>query len=75
MASFTKLLDAVGPPPDPAADPPARLPPLDPLAPGAAEAQTLVPTWQEMGFQDAPLTIFKVRHLTAGSLLSAHETS
>ncbi|KAG2432367.1 hypothetical protein HYH02_012940 [Chlamydomonas schloesseri] len=59
MQSFTKLVDRVGDPPAPAPDPPAAIPPPAPDMPSAAPAATGVPTWQEVGFKEAPRTIFK----------------
>lgn len=58
--SFTKLVDKVGPPPAPLPTPDAVPPPLA-GAPGAEPEATSVPTWQEVGFKEAPTTIFKVR--------------
>ncbi|PNH10276.1 (6-4)DNA photolyase [Tetrabaena socialis] len=59
MQSFTKLVDRVGDPPPPAPDPPAAIPPPAPGMPAADPAATGVPTWQEVGFTEAPVTIFK----------------
>ena len=58
--SFTKLVDRVGDPPAPAPDPPAAMPPPAEDMPSAAPAATGVPTWQEVGFKEPPLTVFKV---------------
>lgn len=58
MQSFTKLVDAVGAPPAPAADPPEKLPPL----PSKAEAQATaadVPSLADIGYPPAGTTPFK----------------
>jgi cryptochrome len=60
MQSFTKLIDKVGEPPAPLPAP-ASLPPPGPLA----EVVTSVPTLAEVGFEQRPTTVFKVRR-TAG---------
>lgn len=61
MASFTKLVDKVGCPPAPVPDPPAVLPRMAVDALGTDPKDTYVPTWQEVGFTQPPVTIFKVR--------------
>ncbi|KXZ45826.1 hypothetical protein GPECTOR_50g620 [Gonium pectorale] len=59
MQSFCKLVDRVGDPPAPAPDPPAAMPPPAEGMPSADPGVTQVPTWQEVGFTEAPVTIFK----------------
>lgn len=56
MQAFTKLIDKVGDPPAPLPAP-ASLPPPGPVA----EAVTSVPTLTEVGYQQQPTTVFKVR--------------
>ena len=57
--SFIKLVDKLGNPPAPVADPPAHLPSPAAGAEGTEPEATYVPTWQEMGFKTAPSTLFK----------------
>ncbi|KAG1670815.1 hypothetical protein FOA52_003406 [Chlamydomonas sp. UWO 241] len=59
MTSFTKLLDKAGKPHAPASDPSAALPGPAKGAVGTAEDETSVPTWQEVGFTEAPTSPFK----------------
>ncbi|KAI7839651.1 hypothetical protein COHA_006460 [Chlorella ohadii] len=59
MQAFTKLVDAVGPPPAPAADPPEKLPPLAPQAASLAAAACSVPSLSDIGYPPAGSTPFK----------------
>ncbi|KAL4418944.1 hypothetical protein ABPG77_009124 [Micractinium sp. CCAP 211/92] len=60
MQSFTKLVDSVGAPPAPAADPPEKLPPLPPKAEAqAAAAEADVPSLTDIGYPPAGTTPFK----------------
>ncbi|KAI3439135.1 hypothetical protein D9Q98_001543 [Chlorella vulgaris] len=63
MQSFTKLVTAVGPPPEPAADPPGKLPPLAPKAAKEAArdggAAVAVPLLADLGYPPAGTTPFK----------------
>jgi hypothetical protein len=66
MQSFQKLMDKVGPPAAPLPAP-AAVPAPAPGAPGAGEADTGVPTCQEMGFTQAPQAPFKVGRWPPGA--------
>jgi cryptochrome len=59
MQAFTKLADAVGPPPAPAADPPEKLPPLAPQAASLDAAASGVPSLADIGYPPAGTTPFK----------------
>uniref|UniRef100_A0A7S3R4Y9 Photolyase/cryptochrome alpha/beta domain-containing protein n=1 Tax=Dunaliella tertiolecta TaxID=3047 RepID=A0A7S3R4Y9_DUNTE len=59
MQAFEKLVDRVGHPLTALPAPTARLPPVDVSLPGIKDAEVGVPTWQEMGFKEAPTAIFK----------------
>lgn len=60
MGSFNSLVDRIGNPPAPAPGPPSSIPPPAEDAVGTDPAETHVPTCAEMGFKDAPTSIFKV---------------
>jgi hypothetical protein len=66
MQAFTKLVDRLGDPPDPAPDAPATLPAPGAGAAGAGEPETGVPTLAELGFTAAPTAPFKVRARAPG---------
>ncbi|GLI71222.1 hypothetical protein VaNZ11_016339 [Volvox africanus] len=74
MVSFCNLVNRVGDPQPPAPDPPATLPPLGEGKPSADPATTAVPTWQEVGFKEAPTLIFKGGETEALRRLSASLT-
>jgi len=50
----------VGNPPPAVPAPSARMPPINASLPGLQGENVAVPTWQEMGFTEAPTSIFKV---------------
>eukprot|EP01137_Pigoraptor_chileana_P026531 Opistho-2@7955 len=59
MGGFVKLLASVGPPPSVAPDAPDVIPPPDSTLPGAGFENTDVPTWESIGYKEAPTTPFK----------------
>lgn len=72
--SFCKLVGNVGNPPPPAADPPAAMPAPRPGSAGlGVEKDICAPTWQEVGFKEAPVTIFKARQRPSHSALHVLE--
>jgi len=61
LQSFEGLVNRIGTPPAALPAPTTPLPTIDLALPGIKGAETGVPTWQEMGFTEAPTSIFKVR--------------
>ncbi|MEW5299813.1 MAG: hypothetical protein WDW38_010854 [Sanguina aurantia] len=71
MGSFNSLVDRIGDPPAPAPGPPSAIPPPAEGAAGTAAAETRVPTCAEMGFKDAPTSVFKGGETAALARLNA----
>lgn len=61
VQSFEGLVNRVGPPPAALPAPTSSLPAIDMELPSIKGAEVSVPTWQEIGFTEAPTSIFKVR--------------
>ena len=68
---FEKAITALGPPPAPVEDPPAKLPPIAADSKGTDSETTSVPSLRELGYPDEASTDIKVRFLSGANCVTS----